>query len=69
MDADCAFVQAPEILFYDSSYNSTGALLFYDRLVNNMHFVTVMTGEGHKFKRPALLSTRHSSEQSPMNVI
>lgn len=33
MDADCVFVQAPEKLFLDPSYVSSGALLFHDRLL------------------------------------
>lgn len=32
-DADCVFVQAPERLYRDPSYESTGALLFHDRLL------------------------------------
>lgn len=32
-DADCVFVQRPEVLFEDSSYIKTGALLFHDRLL------------------------------------
>ncbi|KAH8179582.1 mannosyltransferase [Sarocladium implicatum] len=32
-DADCVFVQPPESLYQDASYESTGALLFHDRLL------------------------------------
>ncbi|KAL2203443.1 hypothetical protein CC79DRAFT_1277918 [Sarocladium strictum] len=33
LDADCVFVQSPEVLFDDTSYVQTGALLFHDRLL------------------------------------
>lgn len=33
LNADSVFVQAPETLFEDSSYTSTGVLLFHDRLL------------------------------------
>ncbi|KAH8179025.1 mannosyltransferase [Sarocladium implicatum] len=33
VDADCVFAQPPELLFQDSSYIETGALLFHDRLL------------------------------------
>ncbi|KAK0392376.1 LOW QUALITY PROTEIN: hypothetical protein NLU13_1871 [Sarocladium strictum] len=32
-DADCVFVQPPEVLFDDPAYTETGALLFHDRLL------------------------------------
>ncbi|TLD03171.1 uncharacterized protein PgNI_12487 [Pyricularia grisea] len=33
LDADCVFVQKPELLLEDPAYQSTGALLFHDRLL------------------------------------
>ncbi|KAL5869584.1 hypothetical protein ACKVWM_010373 [Pyricularia oryzae] len=33
LDADCVFVQRPELLLEDPAYRSTGALLFHDRLL------------------------------------
>ncbi|KAL0932347.1 uncharacterized protein CTRU02_213300 [Colletotrichum truncatum] len=33
LDADAVFVRPPETLFLDSSYSSTGVLLFHDRLL------------------------------------
>lgn len=33
LDADCVFVQPPEVLFNDAYYIQTGALLFHDRLL------------------------------------
>ncbi|OHW97263.1 glycosyl transferase [Colletotrichum incanum] len=63
-DADSVFVQAPETLFLDPSYESTGALLFHDRLLWQHAFA-----DRHEWWRSSLVWTEDYAEEGDSGLV